>query len=251
MPNPFDLHFPDEDRLYRQAGERILAGSRLGPEIRLRLSLASRGGSQRGVRAVLGDKDFDWPWLDRWRAEFTKRGRFPDAADPLAWTPPEAPVERPYATKERFLESLTVAGLREVAADRGVPLQKSAQKAKLAAALAAALTWEDVAARAEAANEAHARKQRLSRIRAKQDLLCDSLTMCFHTLLRHAEIADLISDGLYRYEPRLESPFGADTWITAGLIAAWRFDPKNAANLPPFFPGDHTRLTSGRQSKGR
>ncbi|GHU37810.1 hypothetical protein AGMMS50256_36250 [Betaproteobacteria bacterium] len=239
----FDMHFDNEAELYAQAAEWVLAGSSLDKSMRLDLALSSRGGNNGAVRRLLGEKDFDWPWYDEWYARFSEMGRFPDSSYALAWQLPSAPITLPYTSMGAVLSSLTIAQLRELAVSHGITLTKSAKKDKLCQTIASSLRWEDVIELANAKNAEHERKERLARIRAKQDLLCESLTMRFHNLLRHGQIGELLADNIVPRRPRLEHDAGNhDEWIVGEIIAKWKFDPSDISNLPPFFPGDHTTL---------
>jgi hypothetical protein len=244
-PSAVDEAFRPAAWVVREACERVMAGVETPAEVKKELGAAFveavRGGNpeaeEAAVVARLARVEWRWPEFEHWAGVFGERGewpegwrRFPALLAPYRVLPQSLEEALPYFS---YLELRDLLGARR-SARQSVPIRVE----ELERAVLEGVAWEEVAPLAGEKYRgfqercAAARGEDLSRLLARHlRATCDNLVPYHQGLV-------IRGHELLRYRWEVEAPAGDP--VAAAF--AERFNQGMSETIPPFFPGDGSRL---------
>jgi len=244
-PPPVDESCRPASWLVREAFAQGLAGVDLAPEVRARLYPAFHD-AVRGVRgsaeeavllAHLFSSGWRWPEFDRWAEVFERQRRWPKS-----WHhyPSLAVSLRP--PPRRVSEALPYFGyleLRDLLNARGFGRRPAPIRVEeLAQAFVEGISWEEIEPLALEKYHAFVARCHAGREEDLCRLLAQHLRTTLNNLIPYYQGLSIEANGLLRY--RLEVVV-ADGEAQAAEFAS-RFRSGQTDRLPPWFPGDQSRL---------
>lgn len=228
---------------YAMATRRILNGTTMeSTQINNLISLIRENGYQGAwkQKELLGEffdnQDFDWPWFDEWLERFNAEG-FPSNpswasfADEKLWL---------KVTILDALKTLKKAELLTLAQRKGISIPPKIKVNDLRELLEKRIKRVDIDQEIKLAES-----KALTRLKQKQQedkyvLLALSIEFLASQVLRHKQIANMVSQSKFKYKIQV-SP-GFEDKICRALAKQWQFNPTSSENLPPFFPGDASSI---------
>ncbi len=238
--------FATPEAAVRAAFDQVVGGTDIPERTRRDLfraySAAHRAGSPRAeekaMEEYLGEADWRWPWFDEWVQRFRADGRWPylvreyrEAFEMQGRTVPE-----PAALSEA-LPLFSVCELRAWIRENGIRLPSCKRRRELEQAMIALVPWEKFSGFALGRHREHAGfleiEHEAKRKRAGYMLLAHTVTMRAYTLRDHDRFRALRLREVV--EPD-DDPYARE--------AAERFNSGQSAELPPYYPGDRSRVSA-------
>lgn len=229
--------------LIQEAFDRVMAGVEVSPAVRERLwpafhdavSSGQGGAEETALRAHLAGSGWRWPDLERWRETFERRRQWP-----AAWQSYPAlvgPLRRPPGQVSEALSYFGYLELRDILNARGrkpAPIRVE----ELSQAFLEGISWEELAPLALEKYRVFLDRCHAGREGDLCRLLACHLRATMHNLIPYYQGLAIRDNGLLKYRWEIITAEGEPL---AGELAA-RFHAGDLAWLPPYFPGDQSRL---------
>lgn len=192
------------------------------------------------LRLVLSDQDFDWPWFDHWLKEFKQHG-FPSNVN---WQSFADESEWLKVTIWDALKSMKKAELLKLSERKSISVPKDIKVADLRDLLEKRIKRADIIEEIKSAEKINFEKLQKKQLLDKYELLALSFVFFANSLHRHSQLVSLLATSKTKYKI-YAAPIFQDQ-ICRKLAKQWEFSANSTDNLPPFFPGDATNLSTKR-----
>lgn len=241
LPSPVDQNFRPAPWVLARALDQVLDQTSGLEAARDRLLeiLCGTGPAERegAFLACLAEHDWSWPVLERWRETFSRQGRwpvtwrrFPSLAVPHQ-AEPESVAEAAY-----LFGYLEQRDLLRPTWPRATPFPIAAEE--LAAAFARHIPWSAIAESARERFRQHLETLRRNADRERGCLLHLHVVDTAEALMLFLKWQGIGGNRLLSYRLQVTSP---EQEVAAHPYRD-RFNAGEMAEIPPFFPGDTSRL---------
>tara|TARA_Y100001934_G_C12201707_1_gene701528 strand:+ start:347 stop:1054 length:708 start_codon:yes stop_codon:yes gene_type:complete len=221
---------------YFTAAKQVLNCSGLSEFTLQRVAEAVESQQPGAVSELLNNQDFNWPWFDECRQRFQNSSVWPDLP---AWSWFEEEPDLLKGKKD-VLSKLPTKILRNIATRHQITIPKGSKVADIRVLLARKLTEEQILPYRTILNQRIIDKDEAERLQAKFSLLESSIRSLAYNSQRHEQLAMMVIDMGFNVTL-------SDIDPAAELFSKnYQFNVRNSKNVPPFYPGDTTSLSSVR-----
>lgn len=185
--------------------------------------------------------DWQWPWFDEWAARFKARGDWPFmwGIGGLDEAPPSAP-----STLEEASEFLQVKQMRSLLKSKGITALPT-KRSEVEQLFRKTLSLEEAAEQIQLRLDGLLSEYRVDHHRQRCRLLAHTIQARTYILRRAMDYIALSEDSTQTRYMALE--FAGDDTLEETI--AQELGEQVWQQLPPFFPGDRTRIRLKRQNE--
>jgi len=218
------------------AAKQVLSCSGLSEFTIQRLAEAVESQRPGAVSELLNDQDFNWPWFDECLERFQNSSIWPDLPA-WSWFEEEPDLLK---GKEDVLSKLPTKVLRNIATRHQITIPKGSKVADIRVLLARKLTEEQILPYRTILNQRIIEKDEVERLQAKFSLLESSIRSLAYNSHRHEQLVMMVVDMGFKVKLTVSDQ-------AAKLFSKnYEFNVRNSKNVPPFYPGDTTSLSTVR-----